>query len=196
MQSFRNFYWQSQYLIAMMFILLSCKEHQVLTEPVRINALEDQLVDFSCSDLLQFKGSAMLDVNDLSDIDRFRGASKIIFKDDKAIVFDNDSDFQNIWTFDAESGKRLARISLTEEVNKMGDLTLTKQGSVLGLIPGKRSFGVLDADGNVSSTLPNGVIGDGLATLSNGEYLVYNEYSATDISGLYQLLFLTQKATF
>ncbi len=145
-QSFRNLYWSGQYVIIMMFLLLSCKESQMLIEPVRINALENQHIDFSFSDILQFEGGAMLDVSDLSGIDRFRGASKIIFKDDKAIVFDNDSDFQNIWTFDAESGKRLARISFTEEVNKMGDLTLTKQGSLLGLIPGKRSFGVLDAD--------------------------------------------------
>lgn len=170
----------------------SCKTTMYDSMPGRIN-IENPSGAFSLSDVFRIEGFTRLRTGDTQGTDRFREASKIIFKDDRAIVFDNGSDFQNIWVFDQKTGSNMLRFEHPFRSREMGDIDIDHSGGLCALVAGKRSFYNYTPDGSLQSTLPNGVIGDGLACLPGGGYLVYNEYSATDISGYNQLLFYDNK---
>lgn len=179
-------------LLLIVSIFYSCKTTMYDLIPERIN-IENPSGAVNLSDMFQIAGFTRLRVGDIQGIDRFREASKIVFKDDQVIVFDNVSDFQNIWVFDQKTGSNMLRLDHPFRSREIGDIDLTHDGSLCALVAGKRSFYTYGLDGSLQSTLPNGVIGDGLACLPDGGYLVYNEYSATDISGYNQLLFYDNK---
>lgn len=155
--------------------------------------IENPSSGFYLSDIFSLKGFTALKTENMKGIDRFHGISKLLFSDNKIIVFDNESDFQNIWFFDAVTGELLGKIDHQMYDKEISDIDLNKNGEISALVAGKRSFFNYSTEGRLLSTVPNGVIGDKIVCLEDGARLVYNEYSATDISGYHQLLLFDKK---
>jgi hypothetical protein len=144
------------------------------------------------SDILSLDGFTVLETSTNTSL---RSIGEVYFQNGKIIILDNQTDFQNIWVFDEPSGKFLRKIGRQSEADAEGydglnDLALSHTGDELvGLVAGKMAFMHYDLSGNLRKKLPNGVFGDEIEMLLNGGYLVYNEYGASDISGLNFLLF-------
>lgn len=144
------------------------------------------------SDILSLDGFTVLETSDNTSL---RSVSEVYFKNGKVIVLDNQTDFQDIWAFDEATGKFLQKIGHQSRNDADGyeglnDLALNPSSDeIVGLVAGKMAFMHYDQNGNLQKTLPNGVYGDEIEMLANGGYLVYNEYGASDISGLNFLLF-------
>lgn len=140
-------------------------------------------------ELFTITGFVALQTNDMDGIERVRGIDKILFSNDKIIALDNDTDFENIWVFDAASGRRLGKLDYKSGNNGLQDISTLDNGNISCLAADRRAFMEYDLEGKLQSTLFNGVIGDMLVCLPGNQYMVYNEYSATEVSGYYQLLF-------
>ncbi|MCC6462993.1 MAG: 6-bladed beta-propeller [Saprospiraceae bacterium] len=143
------------------------------------------------SDWLHLEGFTSLHVSDMQGIDRFRSASKVLFANGKIIVLDRDTDFKTVWLFDANSGARLGKIDYRNDGAPGGlqDIALLSNDELCTLEPQERGFRRYGLDGQYHGSLANGVVGDRLLCRPNGDYIVYNEYCATPVSGYHQLLY-------
>ena len=99
--------------------------------PGRVN-IENPSSGFKLSDVIAIEGFTSLKVGNMQDINRFREASMIIFKDGKVIVFDNGSDFQNIWVFDQKTGSNMLRVEHPFHSREMADIDIDHRGGLCG----------------------------------------------------------------
>lgn len=165
----------------------ACQTDRMIEQiPIKI---EHPVAGTPLRSILDFKGLTVLQTNDMEGIDRVRGMDKILFNGDRIVVLDNATDFESIWIFDAQSGRRTGSIPYKNANSGLQDIALLPNGHICCLAADKRAFIEYDLQGNIQSKLDNGVIGDLLVCQPDRQYLVYNEYSATEVSGYYQLLF-------
>ncbi|MBK8923764.1 MAG: hypothetical protein IPM81_20140 [Saprospirales bacterium] len=84
------------FYVCALLLLASCKvsrnESILITVPV-----ESGTTRLKPAGAIRVMGFTRLDVSATEGIGRFRGISKVLFDEDRIIVFDNVSDFQNIW---------------------------------------------------------------------------------------------------
>ncbi|MFN0175693.1 MAG: 6-bladed beta-propeller [Saprospiraceae bacterium] len=141
------------------------------------------------SDLLSIEGFTALEFN--NDVE-LKGISKILFKDDMAIVLNYVGDKQDLWVFDQKTGKALTKIGKQNNepdgYDGLNDIAFDGD-EIRCSAAGKMSFMNYDLAGNLRSTTKSGVFGEELERTSSGEYVVYNEYNSTKISGLNHLIF-------
>ncbi|GAB4488117.1 MAG: hypothetical protein OHK0019_04020 [Saprospiraceae bacterium] len=126
-----------------------------------------------------------------------RGINKILFADGKLIILSNETDFQDILVFDEKSGVFLNKIGhqsdLKDGYEGLNDIILDGK-EIRASVAGKMSFMNYDFSGKLVSTVKNGVFGEELELCEgHDQYIVYNEYNSSEISGLNHLLFYDKK---
>jgi len=143
---------------------------------------------------LKFDGFVTLN----SDLNNpIRSIANLLFIKDKLIVLDNETDFHHIHVFDANSGIYLYNIGKITETNDprngikgISDVAYNPTNNEIRILSrGHLSFSDYDLAGNFLRSIPIGAFGDHLAYLSPNEWVVYNELTSTEITGLNYLLF-------
>ena len=171
--------------------LFSCqnKEDNEFIVPISINAPSPP---YAISDILSLKGYTYLNNDARSPI---RGINRLLFTPGKIILLDRETDFENIYVFDENTGEFLNAIGKQSEAAEDGyygvmDISLDDNSNICALSAGKQSFITYDLSGKYISSTPNGMYGDRLVSLPNKSgHVVYNEMSANEVSGDYYLLF-------
>ncbi len=157
---------------------------------VKSRASKQQLADF-----FSLEGYTTLESNALHEI---RGIEDVVYSGDQLFVLDNATDFQNIWSFSL-TGNYTGSIGHYSETQVEGygglnDICLSNMGDeIIGLDAGKLSFKRYGLQGDLRSILPNGMYGENVELLRSGNYVVYNEYGASDISKRFHLVFYDEK---
>lgn len=178
-------------LLAFIFTLVSCKTgldssgSTLQTVQVRNNQTTKSLSDFFTID-----GHTKIEKTDQHPV---RSIVDVLFSGNDLFILDGATDFQNIWAFDIQ-GNYLGTIGHYNESQPEGyaglnDFCLSRNGEeIIALDAGKLSFKQYDRQGNLQKNLPNGMYGENVELLDDGSYVVYNEYGASEISGLHHLL--------
>jgi hypothetical protein len=146
------------------------------------------------SDFLSIDGFTLIESSAPHEV---RGFDDMLFAEERMFVLDNSTDFQDIWSFDL-NGFFLGKIghqseTVVDAYSGLNDISLTpKSNKLCALDAGKTSFKEYDFSGNLQKNLPNGVFGHDMA-FDGDNYVVYNEFGASDISSNFYLLFFNQK---
>lgn len=145
------------------------------------------------SDIALIQGFTQLQSSPEIDL---RNITKLLFKDDKVIALNFTGDKQDLWVFDEKTGRMLHRIGQQnnepEGYDGLNDVALT--GSDLYVsAAGKMAFMQYGLDGAFRSSVKSGIFGEEIEPNNEGELVAYNEFNATDISGLHHLVFYDKK---
>lgn len=174
-------------------LAVGCKNANPLLDgdPQEIRVFSSSSGALKSSDILTLEGFTALTP---SENDPLRSIRKAVFLNDKIIVLDNRTDFKNIYAFDEKTGVFLNRIGYQSEseggYNEVYDIVPEPEtNNIICLVAGKMAFMTYNLSGNPVSILPNGMYGQHMAVLPDGSYIVYNEFGATDISGMFHLIF-------
>jgi hypothetical protein len=109
-------------------------------------------------------------------------------------VLDKKTGFQNIWSFDL-NGNYTGQVrqngqAQAEVFGSLNDICLSNsEDEIIALDAGKLSFKRYGLQGDLRSILPNGMYGENVELMRSGNYVVYNEYGASDISKRFHLIF-------
>ena len=184
-------YASSLFLFCAAVILLSACRNDPFDSKLTTISISAPENDQKLSDWLRLEGFTRLQASDMQGIERLRGVSKVLFANGKIIILDHDTDFKNVWFFDANTGARLGKMTRANDAVPGGlqDIALLPNDELCTLEPQERSFRRYGSDGQYHASLANGVVGDRLLCRPNGDYVVYNEYCATPVSGYHQLLY-------
>ncbi len=147
------------------------------------------------SDIFTFEGFTVLNATENNPL---RSIRKAVFLDGKIVVLDNRTDFKNIYVFDEKTGIFLNKIGFQSEseggYHELYDIVPEPEtDNIICLVAGKMAFMTYRLSGDPVATLPNGMYGQQMAVLPDGGYVVYNEFGATDISGMFHLVFYDKK---
>jgi hypothetical protein len=158
---------------------------------VQTISVKKSLNGFHCSDVLQLEQFTLLSQKDNPQL---RGIDKVICRDGQMLVLDNLTDFDNLWLYKAASGKLVRSIGTygkaAEQYEYINDVCWSgPDGDIVISEPSKTSFLHFNASGQYLKSVRNGVFGEEVALDASGNYIVYNEYNATPVSGLKHLLF-------
>ncbi|MBN8680844.1 MAG: 6-bladed beta-propeller [Chitinophagales bacterium] len=170
-------------------MLSSCINKFNETEIKKISITQSN-PDTKASDLFYLQGFTPMEFGAGLD---WRGISKILFKEDGTMIILNYiGDKQDVWLVDQRSGKTLLKIG-EQNIDDNGyegvnDIILD-QGEIKFCVAGKMAFMNYDLGGTLRSCVKTGVFGEEMEKTSAGEYVVYNEYNSTKISGLNHLVF-------
>lgn len=175
-------------LLAALAILFSCT-NKLISPDEKIVQIKRYETQQKLSDLAHIQGFTAFPANTEIDL---RNINKLLFKDGKVIVLNFTGDAQDLWVFDEKTGQMLHRIGRQtnepEGYDGMNDVML--KGSDLCIsAAGKMAFMQYGMDGAFQSSLKSGIFGEEIELTNQGEIVAYNEFNATEISGLNHLVF-------
>ncbi len=184
-----------QMLIAATFLSVFCScVNKFLDSEAKVIDMNRGVTGLKVSDLVSVQGFTVLEQN--NEID-WRGITKMLFKEDGTVVILNYvGDKQDVWLVDQNTGKALLKVGAQnneeEGYEGLNDIILD-QGDIRFCVAGKMAFKNYDFGGNFRSSIKSGIFGEEMEKTPSGEYVVYNEFNSTKISGLNHLIFYDKK---
>jgi len=178
-----------------LFILvlnLSCSQNLLESESSLI-PVTTSVTGKKISDILSVTGFTALQSDPSFQL---KGINKLLFSNGDIFILDNGTDFQNIWLVDEKTGRFKGRIGKqgngAEDYEGLNDIALDEDKRLVCSVAGKMSLMRYDQAGNMTDAIKTGVFGEEVEARKEG-FVVYNEYNATDISGLHHLLFYDRR---
>lgn len=184
------------FFILIVLAFINCKSNTTdfSSEAIKIQVSDNPPTQY-LSDFFKLDGFILLEESGNSKIRSDRN-TKLVFIDNKLLVLDNMTEFQDVWVFDKSDGKYSGKIGFQNENDENGydglnDIAYNKSDNFIRFCSSaKMHFMDYSADGMLQSTQSSGIIGEETEWLSNGkEMVVYNELNANDISGSNYLIF-------
>lgn len=171
-----------------LFLNLSCSRNLFEAESSLV-PVSTSVSGIKISDVLSITGFTALQSDPAF---RLKGINKMLFSGGDIFILDNGTDFQNIWLVDGKTGRFKGSIgkqgSGQEDYEGLNDIAFDGDNELICSVAGKMSLMRYDKTGNMTGVIKTGVFGEEVEARKAG-FVVYNEYNATDISGLYHLLF-------
>jgi len=166
----------------------SCKEDIPGSSGTKINVSQSLRTDLKLSDLIILTGFTILSPSGDCTI---RSIHKVIYVSDKIVVLDNETDFKNVWMFD-NNGTFIEKVftegDASNQYKGLNDISAYKDEITL-LSAAKREFLSYSINSKIPKTLSTGAIGDMLERTRNGNYILYNEHSGTEVTQNNYLVF-------
>ncbi len=179
------------FILGLMLLGGSCYMEHTEASPENIYVSPVNSNKIKASELFDYKGFTRLQDAGQQPL---RSITKVLFSGNSIIVFDAETDFQDIYRYDVVTGSFINKIGRQSEqeggYNELYDIDLNAgKDQIVGLSTGNTSFMTYDLHGNPIKQLRNGSLGEYLAVLPNEGYVLYNELGATKISGYNYLVF-------
>lgn len=122
---------------------------------------------------------------------QLRSIKKVVFTEDgHLLVLDNQTDFQDVWLFSPEGTfvRKIGQQGSEEDAYEGLNDVEVRENEITLLAAGRRSLYQYDLQGNLLNKKATGAIGDGVVRDAAGNFYLYNEHSATEVSGYHYVL--------